>query len=66
MALQIAKGAAFLHSKGVIHRDLKHDNVLLDPHDVVKLCDFGISRTVDRGGGGEGGMQPVTTVSHYL
>lgn len=34
------------HRKGIIHRDIKLDNVLLDDEDVCKLCDFGVSRKI--------------------
>ena len=40
----IAKGMEFVHARGCVHRDLKPDNVLLSAQDVVKLCDFGLSR----------------------
>ena len=48
---QICLGMDFLHSKDVVHRDLKCDNVLLDANNQVRLCDFGISRVVDRSKG---------------
>jgi serine/threonine protein kinase len=41
---QLAGAVAHLHGAGVVHRDLKPDNVLLSSEWEVKLCDFGLSR----------------------
>eukprot|EP00756_Hemistasia_phaeocysticola_P053714 Hpha_TRINITY_DN29671_c0_g1::TRINITY_DN29671_c0_g1_i1::g.165157::m.165157 len=46
---QILLGVAYLHSKTVIHRDLKGDNVLLSADGVCKLADFGTSKSVKEG-----------------
>lgn len=43
LTYEIMKGVLFIHSKGVIHRDLKPLNILVNEKWDVKICDFGQS-----------------------
>src|SRR3984885_15412712 len=44
LTLQVLKAARFAHRRGVIHRDLKPHNVIVDDGDQAKVTDFGIAR----------------------
>lgn len=46
-AVQVCEGLAYLHSKNLVHRDLKMENVLIAEKDVVKLTDVGLAKPVD-------------------
>ena len=47
LALQMARALAFAHGRGLIHRDVKPQNVLLNADGQAKMTDFGIARSVD-------------------
>lgn len=42
---QILLGTAYCHSRMVIHRDLKPNNILITEDDTIKIADFGLART---------------------
>eukprot|EP00258_Populus_trichocarpa_P001219 XP_002300019.1 serine/threonine-protein kinase STY13 isoform X1 [Populus trichocarpa] len=44
LALDLARGLSYLHSKKIVHRDVKTENMLLDKTRTVKLADFGVAR----------------------
>ncbi len=65
LAHQAARGLAYAHQHGVVHRDVKPHNVLIDAEGTAKVTDFGIARSV----GHEHGITETGTVlgtSDYL
>lgn len=61
-ALDVARGMAYIHMLGLIHRDLKSDNLLIAGDKSIKIAGFGVARVEER----SEGMTPETGTYRWM
>ena len=65
VGVQVSKALEAAHGAGMVHRDIKPDNLFLTKQGVVKLMDFGLAKLVEEGSGGAQ-QSSVTGTSGYM
>ena len=68
LAIQTADGLQAIHDVGIVHRDLKHSNIMCDERGMVRLMDFGIAKVAgtDRTGGGLTSTGQIMGTPEYM
>ena len=62
IALQTAEGLSEAHKNGIIHRDIKSQNIIISKEGRIKIGDFGIAKAASTDNSG----QPVIGSAHYI
>ncbi|GJM45238.1 MAG: hypothetical protein DHS20C21_20800 [Gemmatimonadota bacterium] len=66
IVIQVAEGLARAHEAGIVHRDIKSENIMVTADGHAKILDFGLAKSLEAPTSAEGDADPEATIMRSL